>query len=205
MNKYELYLLDTETTGLCSYKNDVIELSILRYSDGAQKTWHLQPTSFEHVDAGALRVNGHKLEDLKHQTAEGKELYKPAKDVIVDVENWILEDNLPNENRVMVAHNVVFDKNMLEQLWSKCESRDTFPFGRRTIDTSSLEFFMDLAGGGEMAPGYSLANLNKKYKIVNSKAHTAEADTKALYEVFKKQLDVFSKLLNKNENTICSQ
>jgi len=195
---YELYLLDTETTGLDAYKNDVIELSIIRFSDQVQRTWHLQPTCFDHVDTGALRVNGHKLEDIKHQTEYGKSLYKNPKDIIIEVENFLMEDNLPTLNRVMVAHNVAFDKNMLEQLWIKCGAGDSFPFGRRTIDTSSLEFFMDLAAGGEMAPGYSLSNLTKKYGITGmGKAHTAEADTKMLYEAFKHQLAAFKKALNK--------
>ena len=40
-------------------------------------------------------------------------------------------------------------------------------------------------------------NLIKKYGVVNTKAHTAAADTLATKEVFLKQVEYFKKLLNK--------
>jgi DNA polymerase III epsilon subunit-like protein len=193
---YVIYIADVETTGLDAYKHDVIELSMHRLTDNVQHTWCLKPINYETIDSGALRVNGHKLEDLKHQTKFGAEKYKDPNKIIVDIENWVAEDGVPTEKRLLVGQNIAFDKIMLEQLWTKCNSKDTFPFGRRTLDTMQIEFFLDWCKG-TLAEGYSLANLVKKYGVKNEKAHTAEADVKATKEVFEKQVEFFKKILNK--------
>lgn len=194
MNSYSLYVCDVETTGLNHLQHDVIELSLLRLYDGCQKTWKIKPFNESTIDSGALRVNGHKLEDLLHQTKFGRDNYKKASDVLVEVENWLLEDNVSSEFRLLVGQNINFDKSMLEQLWLKCDSKDTFPFGRRTMDTMMIEFFLDWCKN-TIAEGYSLNNLTKKYGVKNEKAHTAEADVKATKEVFEKQIEYFKKVL----------
>ncbi len=193
---YVLYVADTETTGLDSRVHDVIELSLLRLNDGTQKTWTLKPLNVSSADPGALRVNGHKLEDLKLETKLGRETYKEPSSVLVEIENWIAEDGVPAENRVLVGQNVAFDKDMLEKLWEKCHAKDTYPFGRRLLDTMSIEFFLNLCQN-KMAESYSLSALVKKYGIVNAKAHSAEADVKATSEVFQKQLEFFQTILNR--------
>jgi len=189
--EYEIYVVDTETTGLDVYANDPIEISICRFSTNEQKTWFLKPLS-NNIDQAALKVNGYKIEDLLHQTKEGKEKFKDPKEVIVDIENWVQEDNLSASNRILLGQNIAFDKYMLEFLWKKCEALDSFPFGKRSLDTSIIEFFMDFANS-TFQKGYSLSYLTKKYGIKNEKAHSAEADVKATKEVFEKQLLLFKK------------
>lgn len=194
--EYVIYLADTETTGLDSRSNDIIELSLYRLNDDMQKTWFIKPIDVTAIDPGALRVNGHKMEDLKLETKYGRETYKDPMKVIVEVENFIAEDGLPTDNRILCGHNVHFDKNMLEQFWIKCQSSDSYPLSRkRTLDTMQIEFFLDWCKGS-MAEGYSLANLVKKYGVKNEKAHSAAADTKATKEVFVKQVEIFKKILN---------
>jgi DNA polymerase III alpha subunit (gram-positive type) len=193
--EYIIYVCDVETTGLNSHLHDVIELSLLRLSDGAQKTWCFKPFSIENIDMGALRVNGHKLEDLKHETKYGRETYLDPVKTIIDVENWVMEDGLRTENRHLCGQNIAYDKGMLDQHWIKANSKDSFPFGRRLMDTMQMEFFFDWCKGS-MAEGYSLNNLTKKYGIKNEKAHSAAADVKATKEVFEKQVEMFKKYLN---------
>ena len=190
---YSLYVCDTETTGLLDV-HDVIELSLIRLSDNVQKTWFIKPINMASIDMDALRINGHKLEDLNHETKYGRDTYKNPSDIIIEVENWLMEDDLPKENRVMVAQNCAFDKRMLEQLWIKCNSNDSFPFGRRTLDTMQIEFFLNWCQN-KMLEGYSLSNITKKYGIKNDKAHSAASDTKATKEVFQKQVDFFKNVL----------
>lgn len=192
---YELYVLDTETTGLDFYKHDVIELSILKLSTNEQKTWLIQPTNINNYSVAALKTNKHKLEDLQHKTEQGIKLYKNSKNVIVDIENWIMTDSLNSERRICVGQNVGFDLNMLKYLWIKCDSEDSFPFGKLMIDTRVLEIFFDYCKGS-FDEGYSLYNFLKKYGIKNEKAHTAAADTKATKELFIKQVNNFKKLIN---------
>jgi DNA polymerase III epsilon subunit-like protein len=192
---YIIYVADVETTGLDSRLHDVIEFSLYRMSDDVQKTWCIKPTNPANIDHGALRINGHLIEDLRHETKIGRDKYLDPSHVIVEIENWINEDGVPTENRVMCGQNIAFDHDMLKQLWAKCQSSDTYPFGRRTIDTMGIEFFLDLCKG-TMAEGYSLNNLTKKYGVTNTKSHTAAADTLATKEVFEKQIKFFKKVLN---------
>ncbi len=186
---YVIYVVDVETTGLDDRLNDIIELSIHRLTDDVQKTWCLQPFNPNTIDPDSLRINGHKREDILHQTKEGSERYLDPNKVIIEAENWIMEDGVPNTQRVLAGQNVAFDKSFLEQHWIKGQVKDSFPFGRRTLDTMQIEFFMDLCRG-QMAEGYSLKLLTK-----NEKAHSAEADVKVTKEVLMKQVEVFKKAL----------
>lgn len=194
MNDYVLYVADCESTGLDCIKNDVIEVSFYRLSDNTQQTWSIKPISVEGIESAALKVNGHKYEDLTHQTKYGREVYRDAVQVIVDIENWIAEDNVSSENRVLCGHNVSYDKLMLEYLWKKCNSFGTFPFGRRSIDTMHLQFALDLCAEN-MSAAYSLSALTKKYGVRNDKSHTAAADTLATKEVLMKQIEFLQQKL----------
>lgn len=202
--KYSFYVADIETTGLDSHLHDVIELSLYRLGatgDDAQKTWCFKPLTPDTIDPDALRINGHKLDDLLHKTREGRERYIDPATNIIDVENWLAEDGFPAEKRFLIGQNIGFDKDRLEQLWLKCNAKGSFPFGRRLMDTMQVELFVDfckaVAGLGEFAEGYSLNNLVKKYGVKNEKAHTAAADTKATKEVFEKQVEWFISILSK--------
>lgn len=193
MNTFELYTIDTETCGLDYVKHEPVEICIYRMSTGEHKTWHSKPINIQHIDPGALKVNGLKLEDLIGQTKEGKEKYRDPKDVLVEIENWVMEDGLPTAQRLIVGHNVFFDKQMLLSLWEKCGVKDSFPFSDRySLDTMMMQFMLDHAKG-EYAEGYSLNATTKRYSIKNSKAHTAEADTLATVELFNKLMDDFKK------------
>lgn len=196
---FSFYVTDIETTGLDSHLHDVIEISMHRLgdkTDRAQKTWCLKPLTPETIDPNALRKNGHKLDDLLHKTKEGRERYLEPQKVLVDIENWLADDGLPSEKRVLIGQNISFDKERLEQLWTKCNAKDSFPLGRRSMDTMVHEIFFDFCRG-EMAEGYSLANIIKKYGVKNEKAHSAAADVKATKEVFEKQVEFFKALLAK--------
>ena len=187
--KYVFYVADVETTGLDSRLNDVIELSLSRLGleENTQKTWLIRPTNFENIENDALRINGHKLEEIKK--------YPEASKVIVEIENWLIEDGVPASQRALLGQNISFDKDMLEQLWSKCQSRDSFPFGRRYLDTMQIALLIDYVEGNT-SEGYSLSNLIKKYGIRNEKAHTAAADVRATKELFEKQVEDLRKKMN---------
>lgn len=192
--EYVIYVTDVETTGLDSRVNDVIELSIHRLTDDVQKTWCLKPLNPAGIDPESLRINGHKLEDILGQTKEGRERYQDASKVLVEVENWMMEDGVPTGQRVMAGQNVAFDKDYLEQTWIKCQAKDSFPFGRRSLDTMQIEFFLDLCRE-QMSEGYSLKVLTKKYGLKNEKAHTAAADVKVTKELLMKQIEFFREKL----------
>jgi DNA polymerase III epsilon subunit-like protein len=197
MKKYELFVLDTETTGLDPIKNEPVEISIHRLSNNSQKTWCLKPINFDHISQDALRVNGLKIEDLRGDTKEGREKYRDPAKVIIEIENWLSEDLISSTDRILAGQVIQFDKTMLEHLWIKCNSGETFPFNRKyTIDTAMIEFFTDYCKN-EFAEGYSLHALTKKYGIKNKQAHSAEEDVKATVGVLNKQVEFFHKILNR--------
>jgi DNA polymerase III epsilon subunit-like protein len=198
---YVIYVVDVETTGLDDRKNDIIELSLHRMTDNIQKTWHIKPINIDNIDSDALRINGHKLDNLLHKTKAGRDLYLDANKVIIEIENWIMEDNVPNTQRVLAGQNVPFDKGFLEQFWIKCESKDSFPFGRRLLDTMTIQFYLDLCQES-MLDSYSLNSLTKKYGIKNDKAHSAESDVKATKELLLKQIMFLKNILNKNKELV---
>lgn len=188
---YKIYACDTETTGL-SPENDIIELSLKDLNSDRIKTWLIKPFNLDKIDQGALKVNGHKLEEITHKTLLGVSKYKDPKETIIEIENWLSEDCLSSEDRIMLGHNVHFDRKMMENLWLRCGSFETFPFGRKMLDTMQIQFFMDFCSQ-TIQDSYSLKNLNKLYGIKNEKAHTAESDTQATAELFKKQIEKYSK------------
>lgn len=194
MNKFSLYVVDTETTGLTE-EHDIIELSLYRLNDGEQKTWCLQPLRTDNIELTALKVNGHLLEDILHKTKAGVERYLHPSKVLPEIENWVMEDPCPSDDRLLAGHNILsFDKGMLLALWKKCGSLETFPFSSRLgIDTMPIQIFLDIALG-ENTEFYNLKTLNKKYGVKNEKAHTAAADVKATKEVLEHQIDVIRKL-----------
>jgi len=204
---YVFYVADCETTGLDSRLHDIIELSLLRLSDGEQKTWYIKPINPNNIEAAALRINGHKLEDITWQTKAGRDRYMEPAKAIIEIENWMMEDGVPAEQRMLVGQNIAFDRERFEQLWIKCNSKDSFPFGRRVMDTMIIEVFLDwcktqLSGlNFKMAEGYSLNNLTKKYGVKNDKAHAADADVRATRDVFLKQTDFFTSLLKNAVNS----
>jgi len=116
-------------------------------------------------------------------------IIKIQKKAIVEIENFVLEDGVSAETRCLIAQNTSYDLGMIQGLWKKCESFDTFPFGRRYLDTMIIELYHDYLSQNFSGEGYSLRNLAKKYGVKNSKAHTADSDTLACKEIFEKQVE----------------
>jgi DNA polymerase III epsilon subunit-like protein len=190
MSKYELYGVDTETTGLSANDHSPIEISLYRLSTDEQKTWFIKPINYETISADALRVNKHKLEDLKGLTKYGQDTYRNVSDVLIEIENWVMEDFASSNDRILLGQNVAFDKMMLTSLWGKCSTRETFPFNEKYgIDTMMLQFSFDYAKG-EFLEGYNLGSLCKRHGVKNEKSHSATADTKAMVEIFRKQIEI---------------
>jgi DNA polymerase III epsilon subunit-like protein len=197
MKKYELYTIDTETTSIDPISGDILEISICRMSNNEQKTWCMFPLNKEGIQPEALRVNGHKIEDILHQTAAGKERYLDPRKIIVEIENWLMEDFTSSEDKILVGQNINFDKQFILELWKKCNSSETFPFNKKySLDTMAIEFMIDYAKG-EFAEGYSLYALTKKYGIINKNAHSAAADVRATVGVFNKQVAFLKSAINK--------
>jgi len=87
-----LYVIDTETTGIDANVNEVIEFSLYRISDDCQKTFCLKPNNIDAIQPDALRVNGHKLEDLLWKTDQGRDTYLEPSKALPLIENFLMQD-----------------------------------------------------------------------------------------------------------------
>lgn len=187
---FQIYIADTETSGLDYLKHDILELSLYHLNQDRQKTWCLKAVNPEQAEPEALRINGHKLTDITHQTPEGRERYQDPAKVMVEVENWMLEDLARPDEKILCGHNIQFDENFLQALWKKNNASDTYPFGNRPflLDTRQIELMINLVEG-KREQYYNLGTLTKKYGVKNTKAHSAAADVLATKELFLAQLN----------------
>lgn len=190
-SKFVIYVADTETTGLDPAHNEIIEISFYRLSDNSQKTWHLKPSNYESIQPDALKINGHKLDDLQHLTKYGRETYQSPSSAIVEIENWMSDDAAAAEDRILIGQNPSFDIEFMQNLWIKQGSFETFPFGRRPflIDTRQISLFLDLIKS-ERSEYYNLGALVEKYGVKREKAHRADADTRMTKDIFLAQVEM---------------
>jgi DNA polymerase III alpha subunit (gram-positive type) len=199
LDNYVLYVLDTETTNLEPDIGDIVELSIRRVYDDSFKTLYMRAVNINGIDPAALRVNGHKLEDITWRTDAGRSKYLDPKIALVELENFLMDDDMVAEQRILVGQNIPFDINHLRWCYKKNADISAYPFGKYSIDTAILEFVGDLAQN-KIEENYSLHHLNKRHGIKNDAAHTAEADAKATKDLFIKQIDKLKKLYAKNKD-----
>lgn len=200
---YIIYVSDTETTGLDKDLNEIIELSMIRlYLDGKkeqeQKTWLMKALKPETIQEEALKINGHKREDILGLTAYGKENYIHPVELLPQIENWIAEDDVTSADRVLGGQNIGFDFDIMESTWKRHNAFDTFPFlaghKRQTVDTKQLALFIDIIAG-KRRKFYNLGSLVKAYGVKKEKAHRAAADTRMTAELLLKQIDPFKKIV----------
>lgn len=197
MSGYIIYVGDTETTGMDPALHDVIEISLCRFSMDSpdnrdQRTWFLKALNPTTIQEEALQVNGHKREDIIHFTQAGKEKYKEPSDVVVDIENWIMEDDASVMDRMLVGQNIAFDIQMLKELWRRVNAVDTFPWdvdrGKRVLDTQGICNFIDLCTGRRRRYT-NLGTLIKAFGVKKRVAHRAEDDVAMTTDLLVKMLE----------------
>jgi len=189
MNKFQLYILDTETTGLDPFRNDVIEFSIYRVQDESQKTWYIKAVNEDSITTEALRVNGHKLNDITHKTKEGMSKYISPDVAIIEIENWMAEDGVQSDDRIICGQNPNFDLTFLREMWRRCGAEDSIPFGKKTLDTLQIVLLFDLISDRKR-DSYALSSLVKDYGIKYEKAHRADADVRMTKDLLFKLMDI---------------
>lgn len=193
---YIIYIADTETTGLIATKHEIVELSLIRLYFGTdkpteQKTWLIRALNPSSIEDEALNKSGHKKEDVLGLSKFGRENYLLPSQVLPEVENWVAEDDVMAADRVMAGHNVLFDIGMMEELWKRNNSYETFPFetgpNKKIMDTKQIAVLIDILLNYRRKY-YNLSSIVKAYGVKKEKAHRADADTRMTLEVLLKQL-----------------
>lgn len=196
---YSIYVCDTETTGLSETKNDIIEVCFWRLGEEESKTWWMKPLNPENIEDAALKVNKHKREDILGLTKEGREKYRDPKEVLVEIEEWLMQDGSSAEERIIIGQNIDFDHRFMVQCWLKNGCRDSFPFGywrnetdniTHKIDTMELVMFVDVLLGRKRK-FYNLGSLVKDFDIKKAQAHRADGDVQMTKDLFEKIANAF--------------
>lgn len=185
MNNYVLYVCDTETTGFEVGVNEIIEISFIRINlsslEEEQKTWLIKACSPSSISDEALKINGHKKEDILHLTDYGKKNYILPSKAIEEIELWIGEDMSSAHDRVFVGQNPEFDFKHIEAMWQKHSNMDLFPFltgtNKLIIDTKQIVMFIDVCLSFKR-DRYNLSSLIKSFGIKKGTAHKADEDTR---------------------------
>lgn len=195
---FVIYVVDTETGGLDPKVNEIVEISILRLmsrTDGfferEQKTWYCKITDASNLDNEALKINGHKREDILWQTEFGRNRYREPAEVVVEIEQWILEDDCSALDRIFAGQNPKFDLDFCQALWKRNDAAGSFPFAvgndRRLLDTQQVTLFFDICTGKRRL-AYNLGGLVKSFDIKKGKAHQADEDTRMTADLLEKQI-----------------
>ncbi|MEN9852349.1 MAG: hypothetical protein RI996_292 [Candidatus Parcubacteria bacterium] len=181
MKTHNLAFIDTETTGLNPDQHEVIEFACIiarqveRPGRGPQLEiieefeMKIKPAAIERAEEQALRINGYNEDDWIFAIDPKNAWEHIAKKVA---------------GCNMVSHNITFDHAFVAKSFERYGIENTFHFHK--IDTISMAFarLYDVP----QAQKFSLRALCELFKIENTKAHTALADTRALYEVYKKMM-----------------
>jgi DNA polymerase III alpha subunit (gram-positive type) len=179
----EFLAIDTETTGLDSNTDQVIDICLILLDNNLKQVDELNlfalPDSHIVVSPGAAKANGYTPE--KWAGLEAITQDELAKQVYEFVYRY--------NSLKLIAHNVPFDQGFLKQLLDRHVARTpearTYSkiFGYHHIDTIPISLFMDHAVQGSFRRSYSLVNLTKDFGIVHESAHTAKSDIRACLDL----------------------
>ena len=182
MKTHNLAFIDTETTGTDANKHEIIELAVIvakqteRPGRGPklevieEYEWKIKPEHIELAEEQALRVNGYNEVD------------------------WMFASNLKpvmeefakkTQSAIFVSHNVVFDYAFVMKAFEKTGVESLMHYGKLDTISMALARLYD----APQADKFSLRALCELLKVDNTKAHTALADTRALFECYKKMMN----------------
>lgn len=179
MKIHNLAFIDTETTGTDPEKHEIIELAVIiarqvpREGRGPKLEiveeceWKIKPQHMERAEEAALRVNGYNEVDWMFAVDRKKAMEEFAK---------------KTQSCTFVSHNLVFDYGFVMKAFEETGVENNMHYAKLDTISMALARLYDAPA----ADKFSLRALCELLKVENSKAHTALADTRALYEVYKK-------------------
>ncbi len=181
MRTHNLAFIDTETTGMDPERHEIIELAVIiarqveRPGRGAKLElveeceWKIKMEHPEKAEEEALRVNGYNEVDWMFA---------------VDRKKAMQEFSKKTEGCIFVSHNITFDYSFVMKAFAETLAENNMHYAK--LDTISIAYarLYDVP----QAERFSLRALCNLLKVENAKAHTALADTRALYECYKKMM-----------------
>jgi len=181
MKKHNLAFIDLETTGLDPNKHEIIEIGCIVARQVSQNG---QGCTLEKIEEFEIRVKPEHLE-----TAEPEALRING----YNETDWVFASDLAQalktlsdktEGAMMIAHNLTFDWSFLEKAFAKTGVLNKMDFHR--IDLLSVAFAR--LYHETKVDKFSLRALTEYFGLTNERAHTALADIRVSFEVYKKLL-----------------
>ena len=182
MKKHNLAFIDIETTGLDPLKHEIIEFGCILAKQLPQVgrgpklelieefEFKIKPEHLEMADPQALRINGYNEADWLF-AGELKQVLKTVAE--------------KTEGAIMVAQNVTFDWSFLDAGFKKTGIENKMHYPK--LDLLSIAFAR--LYNDEKAQYFNLKSLTELCGLSNERAHTALADTRVTYEIYKKLLN----------------
>jgi DNA polymerase III alpha subunit (gram-positive type) len=174
--------LDTETTGLDPYTQDITEIGCImidnvngKFKVNAKKVFHkrIKIQNEDTAQEEALEV-GHYIESLWNKT--GVE----AEEGLKEWNDWLREMS-PGNKPIICAQNAEFDKSFV---FSNCDRYHVFPFvDNAWIDLIAIWAVYKVMNGLEHLNN-SNAAICKHFGVENVKAHAALSDAVASAQCF---------------------
>lgn len=178
MTNKTLAFIDIETTGRDVLKHEVIEIGCVLVRDTGsgheikdEFEIKIKPEHIETAEPEALRVNGYNESEWLFATTLEQAIKTLAE---------------KTKDAVMVAHNVGFDYSFLAVAFAKTEIENQMFYAN--LDTISLA--VAKLGDNPAVKRYTLRSLCEYFGIRNERAHTALADARATFEIYKKLMEI---------------
>lgn len=183
MKKHNLAFVDVETTGTDPFKHEIIEIAgiiarqVPQPDRGAKLEiieefeYKIKPENLEVAEPQALRINGYSDADW---------LFAPSLKEVMNALSPKLKDT------VIVGQNVHFDWNFVNQGFLKSGLPN--PMHYHKIDI--MPIFFARTYHDPKVQWFNLGSITEYFGLKNDKAHTALADIRVTYEIYKKLLNV---------------
>lgn len=182
MKENTLAFIDTETTGTNPDIHEIIELAVIiakqveRPGRGPslevveECEWKIKMERPEKAEEQALRVNGYNEVDWMFA---------------VERKAAMADFGKKTQGCIFVSHNLTFDYNFVMRAFEETGVENLMHFGK--LDTISIAFAR--LYDAPVATRFSLRALSELLKVENPKAHTALADTRTLFQCYKKMMN----------------
>lgn len=179
MKNKNLAFIDIETTGFNVEKHEIIEIAcvIVKQNNGAlgsvveEFELKIKPEKIADADPEALAINGYN---------EAGWMFA------VSLEQAMKMLSEKTKDCIMVAHNIAFDYSFIAKAFATTNIPDQMFYAK--IDT--ISFALAKLHNDQTVTRYSLGSLCERFGIINERAHTALADTRATVEVYRKLLEL---------------
>ena len=184
MKADKILFIDTETGGIDPAINSLLSLACVVWEEGEIKASRemLINDGVLNVTEKALEINGIDLDEHK------KKAVTPAK-AVQEFDSFLQAHFTSDEKITLGGHNITFDVNFLNTFLTKNGYNFQRRFSHRTVDTSSILFYLYLTGKIKRKI-VSSQDAFEYFGITVEGRHTALGDVIATAELFSKLISI---------------